>query len=105
MPALVISPWAPRASVAHGLYDHTSILKMIEARWNLRPLTVRDASANNLAEVLNFDRPNLTAPRFNVPLGPFGTPPASQSATPAGGGDNWEALAEMALASGFTLSL
>ena len=50
------------------------MLKMIEWRWGLRPLTVRDASANNLAEALDFRRPNLVAPAFNVPAGPFGTP-------------------------------
>jgi phospholipase C len=71
VPALVISPWSRRATVAHDTYDHTSVLKMIEWRWNLRPLTVRDANANNLAEVLDFDSPNLAAPAFNVPAGPY----------------------------------
>ena len=73
VPALVISPWAARRSVAKGLYDHTSVLKMIEWRYDLEPLTVRDATANNLIEVLDFTRPNVMAPRFSVPEGPFGT--------------------------------
>jgi len=73
VPALVISPWSPRGRVAHGIYDHTSVLKMLEWRWNLRPLTVRDATANNLAEVLDFSQPNLDAPNFDVPSGPFGS--------------------------------
>jgi phospholipase C len=47
---------------------------MIEWRWNLRPLTVRDASANNLAEVLDFSQRNLVVPHFAVPPGPFGVP-------------------------------
>src|SRR5947209_14105678 len=64
VPALVISPWSPRGSVASGLYDHTSVLRMIEWRWSLRPLTVRDATANNLAQVLDFTAPNLSAPAF-----------------------------------------
>jgi len=72
VPTLVISPWSPRATVSHGLYDHTSILKMIEWRWSLRALSVRDANANNLAEVLDFSRPNLSAPAFPVPGGIFG---------------------------------
>lgn len=71
-PALVISPFARRNNIARGIYDHTSVLKMIEWRWNLRPLTVRDSNANNLAEVLDFQHPNLTAPHFTVPQGPFG---------------------------------
>lgn len=74
VPALVISPWSPRGAVAHGLYDHTSVLKMIEWRWNLRALSVRDTAANNLAEVLDFSAPNLSAPSFAVPAGPFGRP-------------------------------
>jgi phospholipase C len=73
-PAMVISPWSPRGTVAHGLYDHTSVLKMIEWRWNIRPLTVRDSTANNLAEALNFARPNYNAPEFPVPSGFFGGP-------------------------------
>jgi phospholipase C len=81
VPALVVSPWSPRATVAHGLYDHTSVLKMIEWRWNLRPLTVRDSSANNLAEVLDFSRVNNTAPQFNVPDGLFGAPCSLSSAS------------------------
>jgi phospholipase C len=71
VPALVISPWSPRGVVAHDTYDHTSVLKLIEWRWNLRPLTVRDENANNIAEALDFDVPNLSAPRFAVPAGPF----------------------------------
>jgi phospholipase C len=74
VPALVISPWSPRGTVAHGLYDHTSVLKMIEWRWSLRPLTVRDSQANNLAEALDFSAKNLVAPEFAVPAGPFGVP-------------------------------
>jgi phospholipase C len=72
VPALVISPWSPRATVTSEVYDHTSILKMIEWRWNLRPLTVRDAEAANIAEELDFDQPNLSAPRFPVAPGPYG---------------------------------
>ena len=71
VPALVISPWSPRSTVSHGVYDHTSILKLIEWRWHLRALTTRDENANNLADVLDFDAPNLQAPRFAAPTGPF----------------------------------
>jgi phospholipase C len=53
--------------VGHGLYDHTSVLRMIEWRWDLPPLTVRDATANNLADLLDFNHPQLEAPAFAVP--------------------------------------
>ena len=99
VPAIVISPWSPRSTVAHRLYDHTSVLKMIEWRWNLRALTVRDANANNLAEVLDFAHPNLNAPQFNVPAGPFGAPCALP-----GGNSEAETLALTAAALGFQVT-
>jgi phospholipase C len=66
VPCLVISPWARRGYVASDVYDHTSILRLIEWRWNLAPLSVRDASANNLADVLDFSRRRLAAPAYEV---------------------------------------
>jgi phospholipase C len=71
-PCLVISPYAQREHVSHVELDHTSVLKMIEWRWGLDPLTVRDATANNMAEVLQFSAPQFNAQRFDVPPGPFG---------------------------------
>jgi len=70
VPTIVISPFAQRGGVSHMLFDHTSILKMIENRWSLSPLTKRDAGANDLASVLNLSTPNTSAPKYAVP-GPF----------------------------------
>jgi len=82
VPCIMMSPLARRGFVGHQQYDHTSILSLIEWRWGLDPLTVRDATANNIAHALDFTRPkNLMVPRFNVPQGPFGGP--CQSATTA----------------------
>jgi phospholipase C len=67
VPAVVVSPFARRGYVASDVYDHTSILKMIEWRWGLPPLSVRDAQANNLADVLDFSKKNPLAPSYNVP--------------------------------------
>jgi phospholipase C len=66
-PLLVVSPFARDNFVAHDVYDHTSILKMVETRWELPPLGARDASARNLAEVLDFSRHPRTAPHYPVP--------------------------------------
>lgn len=72
-PTLIASPLARRGFVGHRDYDHTSILSMIEWRWGLAPLTVRDATANNIAHALDFSRPkDFSTPRFVVPQGPFG---------------------------------
>jgi phospholipase C len=67
VPALVISPFARRGYVATGVYDHTSILKLIEWRFGLAPLSKRDATANNLAEVLDFSAKVRAAPDYSVP--------------------------------------
>ena len=40
---------------------------MIEWRWSLPPLSVRDAAANNLAEALDFKLNRHSAPAYNVP--------------------------------------
>ncbi|MCO5993245.1 alkaline phosphatase family protein [Actinoallomurus rhizosphaericola] len=94
VPCVVISPWARPGHVAHHLYDHTSILKMIEWRFGLAPLTVRDAAARNLAEVLDFtQRPRLKVPRYDVPRPlTFGCilPDHAHS------GEDWPDLAELA---------
>ena len=49
------------------MYDHTSILKLVEWRWGLRPLSVRDREANNLAAALDFSHANLAAPKIVAP--------------------------------------
>jgi len=67
VPCLLISPFARRSSVAHGVYDHTSILKLVEWRWGLKPLSVRDAQANNLATALDFSHRLLAAPKITAP--------------------------------------
>jgi phospholipase C len=47
---------------------------MIEWRWGLEPLTVRDATANNLADALDFTQAPRRAPLLLMPLGPYGKP-------------------------------
>jgi phospholipase C len=71
IPTLIISPFARRRHIASAVYDHASILRLIEWRWGLSPLTVRDAQANNLADALDFTHPQTSAPVIAVPTGPF----------------------------------
>jgi phospholipase C len=103
VPCVIISPYAQRNFIAHNQYDHTSILKMIEWRFGLPSLTVRDQTANNLAEVLNFAAPDVTTPVFNVPTGPFGTPcpPAVPSPALSTRSASFQKLKTLALKSGF----
>jgi phospholipase C len=60
VPTYLISPFAPKGHVAHTVFDHASILKFVEWRWGLAPLSPRDRAAANLADVLDFTRPNKT---------------------------------------------
>ncbi len=73
VPTILISPFAKRGNVSSRVYDHSSVLRLIEARWNLEPLTVRDASANNLMDEIDLTIPVMSAPVIDVPPGPFGT--------------------------------
>lgn len=76
IPAIVASPWTrgdpASPSVFSGVLDHTSILKLIEWRWKLPPLTARDASTGigNLAGALNFSAPNAELPVLPLPVSP-----------------------------------
>jgi phospholipase C len=80
IPAVVASPWSRGSAadprVAHGTYDHTSILKLIEWRYGLSPLTARDASADveNLATALDFTAPDPTVPGLPRVFPPRPTP-------------------------------
>ena len=56
VPAIVVSPYAKKKFIDHTQYDTTSILKFIETRWNLQPLSTRDAAANNLSNVFDFSQ-------------------------------------------------
>lgn len=48
IPAIIMSPLAKKGYVDHTFYDTTSILKLIENRFALKPLSERDAQANGL---------------------------------------------------------
>jgi len=54
VPAIIISRYAKRHYVDHTQYDTTSILKLMEDRWNLLPLASRDARAGDLRHAFNF---------------------------------------------------
>lgn len=54
VPAGVVSPYAKKDFVSHTIYDHTSILKTVEEKWNLPALTRRDANANGMFDMLDL---------------------------------------------------
>jgi phospholipase C len=62
VPLMVVSPWTGPNMVSHIPRDHTSILKLIETRFSLPPLTSRDAAADNMSEFFNFSSPPYMTP-------------------------------------------
>jgi phospholipase C len=80
VPGFVISPFARRDYVSHVVHDHTSILRLIETKFNLGALTRRDANASNLLDCLDLRRP----PAFLDPpvLAAPGLPAAGSACQP-----------------------
>jgi phospholipase C len=70
VPGFVLSPFAPRGAIDSHTYDHTSILKLVEWRWGLKPLAPRDRAARNLAHALHFGSPRTSVPKLPVVTDP-----------------------------------
>ncbi len=68
VPLVVVSPWTVPHFVSHTVRDHTSILKFIETRFSLPPLTARDAAADNMAEFFGNNLSSGTQPWVTPPL-------------------------------------
>jgi phospholipase C len=90
VPCIVASPFSRvgghTAAVNHQFFDHTSVLKLIEWRWGLQPLTRRDAShaasdPGNLATALDFAHPVAKVPHLPV-LAAFTPTACAASSTP-----------------------
>jgi phospholipase C len=54
VPSGIVSPYAIPGYVSNVTHDFTSILKLIETKWNLPALTYRDAQASNLLDSLDL---------------------------------------------------
>jgi len=91
IPAVVLSPYARRGHVDHSIYGFESILKMIEYRFGLRPLTRRDRYAQNIARSFDWEgRPRLSPPRLPDPAEVMSQP--CQTAEVAGGGEGHDLM-------------
>jgi phospholipase C len=68
VPVVVMSPYAKPHYVSHVVDDHTSILRFIETRYRLPSLTARDAAADPMLHLFDFDTPALlNAPNVGPP--------------------------------------
>jgi phospholipase C len=122
LPVVVASPFsrgdAQNPRISPLVFDHTSVLKLIEWRWGLAPLTPRDASSDirNLAYALNFNQPQTAVPSLPKPETPLVATPCFQNlvgalsaeearsgAGPSSSGKTakWKDLGAQALKSGF----
>lgn len=77
VPAVLISPWLPKGEVDHTVYDHTSILKFMENRFNLQPLTARDHHANTFDKDFILNLPREDTPKQIEALPEGKQPPTS----------------------------
>lgn len=62
LPLIVVSPYSKKHYVNHNIADYTAILKLIETRFNVPPLTKRDAAQTNMTQFFNFNVPPWMTP-------------------------------------------
>jgi phospholipase C len=85
VPTVLVSPLIAPGTVFRSTgtapLDHTSILKTVETRWGLPPLTARDAAAPDVGDVLTLAQPRtddplagVVVPKSAVPNPVAGTP-------------------------------
>jgi phospholipase C len=69
VPAVIVSPYARPGYVCGEVFDHTSVLKLIQQKWNLPALTRRDTAAASPLAALDLDGPPsfLTPPELPAP--------------------------------------
>ncbi|HEX8925404.1 MAG TPA: alkaline phosphatase family protein [Terriglobales bacterium] len=61
LPLMVISPFTKPHFVSNTPADFTAMLKFIETRYNLQPLTKRDAAQMDMQEFFDWSAPNLAS--------------------------------------------
>jgi|GEM_PF-3247347 len=65
VPLIVVSRYATQGVVSHLTHSHTSVLRLIQARYNLPALTRRDANSDALLDMFDFN--SSRDPPTNVP--------------------------------------
>ncbi|HLI36519.1 MAG TPA: alkaline phosphatase family protein [Streptosporangiaceae bacterium] len=75
VPAVIVSPFARPDHVCTEVFDHTSVLKLVERKRNLPPLTARDAAAASPLSALDLTSPPafLSPPALPRPALRWGT--------------------------------
>jgi phospholipase C len=75
VPAVIVSPYARPGCVLSEVFDHTSVLKLVEEKWNLPALTRRDAAASSPIGALDLAGPPafINPPELPAPSLAWGT--------------------------------
>jgi len=94
-PSIIASPWTlgtpSNPTVNHTVFDHTSVLKMIESVFGVQPLAARETSdtVGNVLTVVDLNSPGKPAPALPQPqpvppqtLCPSGISPSALLANP-----------------------
>jgi phospholipase C len=90
VPTVVISPWIPRNTIDHQVYDHSSVIKTASQLLGFGTLTNRDGTANSLTHLLSLGAPRTDTPATLPPVAESGlrctsdAPDAATGSAPAG---------------------
>lgn len=67
VPVFVVSPYAKRHFVSHEVHSHASVLRFLQAKFELAALTARDANADAMLDFFDFEHPNFDVPTLLEP--------------------------------------
>ena len=68
VPFFVVSPFAKKHHVSHETYDHTSVLRFVQAKFGLAAFSKRDANADAMMDLFDFEAaPHAIPPTFERP--------------------------------------
>jgi phospholipase C len=108
VPSIVASAYTQRGTIVgragSSPFDHTSILRTVEERFDLQSLTARDGGAESLAQALNLGAPRTDAPAVlpnsvtDAEATAAGTAPVTLAVSPAAPmSDNQQSFVDLAL--------
>jgi phospholipase C len=62
VPFIVVSPYAKPHYVSHRVFSHSSLLRLIEARFDLPAISARVANAEPPLDLFDFKHPHFATP-------------------------------------------
>jgi phospholipase C len=80
VPLIMVSPYAKKDYISHVVHEQTSVLSLLEHKYNLPALSCRDANANNFYDMIDFDALASQTPNFPDMESVGLTPPTYEAA-------------------------